>query len=298
MGMRLKFIIAGVAALAGLAGLAVLLSGKTIAVLAPRGEIAARQLDLIIFAALLSMAVVIPVFILTIYIVVKYRDKPGRKARYKPNWDHSGALEFVWWGVPILLISILSVVTWRTSHTLDPYKPLASGKPMVIQVVALQWRWLFIYPEQNIATVNVVSVPVNQPVRFEITADAPMNAFWIPQLGSQIYAMAGMSTQLNLMADQAGTYSGVSSNISGTGFANMRFTINAGSTDDFNNWLDTAKQSNKRLSYATYSDLAKPSNDTNTIAYSSVDNDLYDTIVMKYMGHGGHSYVHNNMVEN
>ena len=254
-------------------------------VLQPKGQIGQQELDILLFAAALSLIVVIPVFVLTIFIVWKYQAS-NTKATYSPNWDHGKKLELVWWVVPIILIAILSVVTWKTSHSLDPFKPLDSNKePLTIQVVALQWRWLFIYPEQNIASINLAQFPVDRPVRFQITSDAPMNAFWIPQLGGQIYAMSGMSTEINLEAHTAGDYKGLSSNISGAGFANMRFIARAGSGTEFANWVEQAGTAKNRLSVATYEELAQPSQDTANVLFSSVDDNLYDTIVMKYMMH-------------
>ena len=293
MGTKQKILIALGATVVAIGLLAFLMKGSTIAVLQPRGEVAERQLELLIFTTALSLVVVIPVFILTIYIVAKYRADNPKKASYKPDWDHSKKFEAIWWGIPILLIGILSVVTWRTSHSLDPYKPLASNrKPLTVQVVALQWKWLFIYPEQNIASLNVAPIPVDTPILFKITADAPMNAFWVPQLGSQIYAMSGMSSQLNLQANQIGDFRGVSSNLSGSGFADMSFTVKATAESDFRAWVRDTQKVNNRLSYATYQALAQPSVESKPNSYSSVDYGLYDTIVMNYMAHGGGGMEH------
>lgn len=268
----------------------------TLAVLDPKGTISAEQKQLLLFAVFLSVFVVIPVFALTIFISVRYREG-NKKADYKPDWDHSKKLELIWWGVPIALIAILSVVTWRTSHSLDPFKPLASDKqPLVIQAVSLQWKWLFIYPEQNVAAVNFVQLPLDRPVRFEITSDAPMNSLWIPQLGSQIYAMSGMSTQLNLMATEPGDFYGMSSNLSGSGFSGMHFTARASSEADFGAWVRDTRQAHDRLSLTTYQTLTEPSQNNPVHLYSSVDEGLYDTIVMQYMGHmGAHQHTHEAM---
>ena len=262
------------------------------AVLQPKGTIGQEQKELLLFGTFLSIFVVVPVFALLIWISIKYREQ-NNHTDYEPEWDHSKKFELIWWGVPIFLIAILSVVTWRSSHALDPFRPLDSDKrPLTIEVVALQWRWLFIYPEQNIATINAVQIPVNQPVQFKITSDAPMNSFWIPELGGQIYAMSGMSTQLHLMATEPGTYKGLSSNISGTGFADMKFAVTGGSESDFNRWVDTVKQSPESLTQEAYEKLAEPSNDSSVKTYGDVDADLYDTIVMKYMLHTGGEHLH------
>lgn len=280
--MLKKLKIWGVVSVVVVAVSAFLLRHYSFAVLQPKGEIGQRELDILLFAAGLSLLVVVPVFVLTFYIVWKYR--ADKKSTYLPDWDHSRSLEAVWWAVPIILIGILSVITWRTSYSLDPFKPIASDKkPLIIQVVALQWKWLFIYPEQNVASVNFAQIPVDTPVQFEITSDAPMNAFWIPQLGGQIYAMSGMSSHLNLIANQLGDFTGVSANISGKGFSGMHFVTRASTESDFGAWVRDAKNASQRLSLATYNDLAQPSQDNPVSVYSSVDTGLYDMIVAKYM---------------
>jgi cytochrome o ubiquinol oxidase subunit 2 len=218
-------------------------------------------------------------------IVIAWRYREGNhKARYTPNASTNRLAETIWWGVPILLILILSIVTWTSTHDLDPHKPLASDTPAVnIQVVALDWKWLFIYPDQDIATVNFIQFPVNTPVNFSITADAPMNSFWMPQLGGQIYAMAGMTTQLHISADTAGDYRGTSANISGKGFADMKFTARASSQADFAKWIEAAKREPKQLDSVTYDKLRQQTIAHPVTYYGQVDSGLYDTIVMKYM---------------
>ncbi len=254
------------------------------AVFNPEGIIATKEHNLIMFALLLSLIVVVPVFGLTFFIVWRYRED-NSEATYSPDWDHSRVLETIWWGVPLILILILSVVTWQSSHDLDPARPLSSSTPtMTIEVVALDWKWLFIYPEQHIASVNYVAFPMTTPVNFHITADAPMNSFWIPSLGGQIYAMSGMTTQLHLMADGAGKYRGSSANISGRGFAGMHFTAESKSQNDFDLWTQSVKeQSSKALTMASYDQLSQPSQNNKAVTYSSVDPDLYNKILMKYM---------------
>jgi len=270
--------------LAAFAGLLVVLSrGREFAILDPKGPIAAQERTLILEATGLMLLVVIPVFILTYAIVSKYREE-NTKATYEPNWDHHSGLEFIWWALPCLIIAAVSALSWKSSHDLDPFKPLNSSvKPMTIQVVALPWKWLFIYPEQGIATVNQVEFPAGTPVTFEITSDAPMNSFWIPQLGGQIYAMPGMSTQLHLQADQPGTYLGASANISGAGFAGMRFTATSTSQADFATWVGSMKQSGPSLSISAYDSLSTPSQNVAPSAYSSTVPGLYEEVVMKYM---------------
>ncbi|MBL8122029.1 ubiquinol oxidase subunit II [Candidatus Saccharibacteria bacterium] len=266
--------------------LVVLLRGHSFPLLQTRGEVASRQRDLLIFATVLAVLVLLPVYIMLFGFAWRYR--AGHKRTYKPNWDGDSRVEAVWWGVPIIIILVLSVVTWVTSHSLDPFKPLTSTqKPLKIQVIALQWKWLFIYPEENIASVNEVAFPANQPVEFSITSDAPMNSFWIPQLGGQIYAMSGMSTKLNLKADVVGDYRGMSSNISGKGFADMTFTARALSATGYNNWVQHIEHHAlgvEHLDMDEYKQLAKPG--TSGVKYFHIhDPSIFDTVVAKYM-HG------------
>lgn len=255
-----------------------------ITILNPKGTIASEQRNLIIVAVGLSLIVVIPVYLLTIFIVWKYRAS-NTSAKYSPEWDHSRILEFIWWVVPAILITILSVITWKTSYSLNPYKPIASkNKPLKVEVVALDWKWLFIYPDQNIASVNQLNIPVNTPVTFYITSDAPMNSFWIPQLSGQIYAMPGMSTQLNIQATSVGNYTGWSANISGDGFSSMHFTTVSTSQLKFNDWVHFVRADKDYLNIGTYNNLARPSYNNPVTYYGSVQNELYNQIVLKYMG--------------
>jgi cytochrome o ubiquinol oxidase subunit 2 len=255
-----------------------------VAVFDPQGPIAHKERNLMIFGLLLSSVIVIPVFALTFGIVWKYR-AGNKKATYSPNLDRSRIAETIWWLIPSLLILIISVVTWQSSHQLDPYKPLNSSvKPITIQVIALDWKWLFIYPEQGIASVNTVHFPAGTPVDFEITSDAPMNSFWIPQLGGQVYAMSGMTTHLHLMAENVGDYKGASANISGEGFAGMHFVASATSSADFAAWVRSAKQAPHRLESGSYSSLLKPSKNNPPALYILDDQTLYNQVIMKYMG--------------
>ncbi len=258
----------------------------TVAVLSPRGPIALKEKNLLLTAVSLMLIVVIPVFILTFYTVYKYRD--GHKGKYKPDFDHSVILESIWWLIPTILISVLAVITWRATHELDPFKTIASKQSTLsIEVVALDWKWLFIYPSQNIASLNYLVLPINHPITFYVTADAPMNSFWIPQLSGQIYAMAGMSTKLNLMATSVGSYYGSSANISGTGFADMHFNTQAVSLKDFNSWVNTVSSSKTTLTLATYNKLAKPSYNNPITYYKNPAPNLYTSIINKFMSPGG-----------
>ena len=260
------------------------LSRHTISVLQPAGDIGYKERNLIILCASLSVAIVVPVFGLLAGIAWKYRET-NLKAKYTPELEGSRLAETIWWIIPGVLIAFISLVTWRSSYALDPFKPIASTvKPLHVQVVALDWKWLFIYPDQHIASVNKVVVPVGTPVDFQITSDAVMTSFWAPQLGGQMYAMPGMSTHLNLVANKIGTYNGSAANISGKGFAGMKFKVQAMQQSGFENWADLVQARNPTgLTTTSYGSLAKPSENNAVQYYGAVDTNLYDTIVMKYM---------------
>jgi cytochrome o ubiquinol oxidase subunit 2 len=258
------------------------LASEHVVVLNPKGMIGMKERKLLVFATGLMMIVVIPVFILTLFFAWRYREG-NKKAKYAPEWSHNHLAEILWWGIPLVIIIILGIVTWKSSHDLDPYKPIDSAQqPIKIQVVALQWKWLFIYPDQGIATINFVQFPEKTPVNFEITADAPMNSFWIPQLGGQIYAMPAMVTQLHLIADEAGVFKGVSSHLSGDGFAGMTFNAKATSQKEFNEWVRSVKQSANLLDLKKYNQLVKPTAYHPEAFYSLKEMGLFDQIVMKY----------------
>lgn len=264
-------------------GLTLSMGGCKIAVLDPKGIIAADEKQVMITAVCLMLLVVIPVILLNFFFAWRYRAS-NTKATYKPEWSHSTILEIICWTVPCIIIGVLGALTWITSHQLDPYKPLDSKvKPLIVQVVAMDWKWLFIYPAQNIATVNYLQLPVNVPVRFLITADAPMNAFQIPQLAGQIYAMPGMQTKLNIMASETGSYSGFSANISGDGFSGMKFIAKVTSQDEFNRWVKSVKKAPAKLTQKMYDQLAKPSENDPVQYFSFAQKDIYNGIIMKYM---------------
>lgn len=276
--------------LGAIAAMILFMQNNSIAVLHPKGIIAKQQFDLIVFTTLLILIIIVPVFALTIHIVWKYREG-NTKAKYDADWDHSRAAEAIWWLVPLAIITVLSVTIWKSSHDLDPYKPIASDKkPLTIQVIALNWKWLFIYPEQRIATVNYVQFPEKTPLNFRLTSDAPMNSFWIPQLGGQVYAMAGMETKLHLEASETGIFKGSSANMSGEGFAGMQFQAKATSEAAFDAWVKTVKKKPGALTQAAYNELAKPTSNNPVAYYGSNDKSLYATVMMKYMtpGAAGH----------
>jgi cytochrome o ubiquinol oxidase subunit 2 len=279
--MKLKRLFSGLLAIGSLILLA---ACDKMEVMNPQGPIAAAEKHLLIDAVLLMLIVVIPVIILTIIISYKYRASNTR-AKYSPNWAHATLLEAGWWIIPIVIIAVLATMTWRTTHALDPYKPLASKvEPITIQVVSLEWRWLFIYPEQNIATINFVEFPVDTPINFLITSDAPMNSFQIQRLAGQIYAMAGMQTKLHLLANTTGDYDGRSVSFSGDGFTNMTFTARVTSREDFDAWVNSVKHEPNALTMDAYNQLIAPSKDTSVHYYSSVSDNLFNNIIMKFMG--------------
>lgn len=268
-------------------GLAVIAYTSTqhVPVFNPQGSVGAHEKDLILFTLALSTVVVVPVLLMLGVFAWRYRDT-NHKAAYTPDADGNRWLELLWWGIPIAIIAILSVVTWVSTHALDPNKPLESNvKPLKVQVVALQWRWLFIYPEQHVATVNELVIPAGTPVNFSITADGPMSALWIPSLGTQVYAMTGMASKLSLIADNPGTFRGSNSNISGTGYADMNFDVKAlNSRQDFDAWVDviTNGPKHEHLDLDEYLILAKPTHDTSVDYLHLHDANLFDEIVTKY----------------
>ncbi|HUZ92870.1 MAG TPA: COX aromatic rich motif-containing protein [Candidatus Paceibacterota bacterium] len=249
----------------------------------PQGPVAAQERDLIVIAVLIMLSIAIPLLVTLYAFARKYR-AGNKKAVYDP--EHTGGAfgQLILWAVPAAAIVVIAVLNWRSTHALDPYKPIVSSvPPLTIEVVALEWKWLFFYPTQGIATVNFIQFPVDTPIHFELTADAPMSSFWIPQLGGQIYAMAAMQTQLNLMADAPGEYTGKDTEINGAGYSGMTFVANATSAADFDAWVASVRHSSSSLTMDGYNALAAPSENNPPAYYSSVEKNLYDTILMKYM---------------
>ena len=250
----------------------------------PVGQIGVDEKNLIITATLLMLLVVVPVILMTLVFAWKYRAS-NKNATYAPKWSHSTKIEVVIWTVPILIIIALGVITYKSTHALDPYRPIESDvKPVTIEVVAMDWKWLFIYPEQGIATVNKIVFPANTPVNFRITSDTVMNSFFIPGLGGQIYAMAGMQTKLHLIANKNAELDGISANYSGAGFTGMKFKAIATSQAEFDAWVSEVKASPKQLDTAEYAALTKPSQNNPVELYSSVKPNLFQTIIDKYEG--------------
>lgn len=277
--------------MAVLLAIAAVASNGTFAVLEAKGSIAAEQKQLLIVATSLMLLIVVPVYILTFHIVWKYRATTRKKVAYTPDWASNYKLEALWWGFPAIIIAALSVMIWQSSHSLDPYRPLASNvPPLRVQVVALQWKWLFILPDQGIASVNYLQVPEDTPLNFEITADAPMNSFWVPQLGGQVYAMSGMTTKLHLIANQPGTFRGSSANLSGEGFSSMTFNVKAASAVEFDKWVNSVRAGQQSLDASSYAQLAVPAVMETPVSYGSTTPGLHSTIVTKYAAHGHTSH--------
>ena len=227
-------------------------------VLDPKGPIASAEHLILLNATVIMLAVILPVIVLTLAFAWWFRKGNGR-ARRRPNWSYSGPLEVVVWSIPLLVILFLGGIAWLGSHDLDPRKALASEHaPLDIQVVSLDWKWLFLYPEGGVATVNHLVVPTGRPLRLHLTSTSVMNSFFVPQLGSQIYTMAGMATELHLQADHAGAFPGLSAQFSGEGFSDMRFMVDAVPPQDFADWLAKAKSGPAVLDADAYRTLAQP----------------------------------------
>ena len=249
--------------------------------LSPKGEIGMAERDLMLFATGIMLLVVLPVIFMTLYFAWKYRAS-NEKADYQPDWHHSTKIELAVWLIPLAIIVVLGSVTWVATHKLDPYRPLESNaKPINVEVVALDWKWLFIYPDQGIATVNEMAMPVDVPVNFKLTSSNIMNSFFIPQLGSQVYTMPSMQTKLHLIANHAGEFDGISANYSGQGFAQMRFKAHAYNQADFDKWVADvkAKANGEELSRDRYASLVQPSEKVPPQFFTYNDQALFHNIV-------------------
>lgn len=251
-------------------------------VIDPAGEVAARQRDLLLVATGLMLLIIIPVMALTVLFAWRYRAS-NAAARYEPEWSHSTHLELVIWSAPLLIIICLGAVTWSGTHLLDPYRPLTAAEargepPLEVDVVALDWKWLFIYPQYGVASVNEVAAPAGRPIAFHITASSVMNSFYVPSLAGQIYAMPGMETRLNAVMSRPGDFEGFSANYSGAGFSGMRFRFHSLSDRAFGSWIQTARRG-EALTRDLYQRLAAPSENQPTSIYGRVDAGLYPAIL-------------------
>ncbi|WP_306397705.1 ubiquinol oxidase subunit II [Telluria beijingensis] len=270
------------------------LAGCNTVVMNPTGDIAKQQADLITISVALMLLIIVPVMILTVLFAWRYRKNAN--AKYEPDWDHSTKLELVIWGAPLLIIIVLGLITWVSTHKLDPYRPLdrldenrpipASTKVLEVQVVALDWKWLFIYPEQGIASVNQLVTPIDTPIRFKMTASTVMNTFYIPTLAGMIYTMPGMQTELNAVLNKAGDYQGLSANFSGDGFSHMKFAYKGVTTAEFDAWVQETKANTAVLDRADYLVLEKPTAKEAVRHYGQVEPALFNRILNRCVAEG------------
>ncbi|MDB5183035.1 MAG: cyoA [Candidatus Saccharibacteria bacterium] len=270
---------------------AALLHGTNLALFSPQGYIAGEEHRLMLYTVFILLDIGIPTLILFYFVAWKYRET-NKKAEHTPNESSGKSLVFLTWAIPFAIMGLLAAVMWPATHRLAPRQALISDvKPMTIEVIAMRWKWLFIYPEQNIAAVNFVQIPTDTPVQFVLTADeTPMSSFWIPKLGGQLYAMTGHQNLLNLMATSPGDYPGRTAEINGSGFAGMTFTARASTTDDFNSWVQDTRLASDVLDSSTYNKLLKPSENMPSTVYARTDPNLYNNLLVKYSGtHGGHA---------
>ncbi|KRG74466.1 cytochrome O ubiquinol oxidase [Stenotrophomonas ginsengisoli] len=273
-----------------LVAMAVLMTGCDWALFDPKGQVAREELTLLITCTVLMLLVVIPVIVMTLVFAWKYRAS-NTNARYEPEWSHSTAIEVVVWSIPCMIVTALAVLCWKSSHELDPYKPIEHEKPGIeIQAVSLDWKWLFVYPEEKVAVVNELTFPVDTPLNFRITADTVMNVFFIPHLGSMIYSMAGMETKLHLIADQTGTFPGRSAHYSGYGFNKMYFDAHSVSDAEYQQWLAKVRADGKTMDQAAFTAIgAEKNHDWYPVTYySNVEDGLFDWVINKHMGDNHH----------
>ncbi|KAA9002326.1 ubiquinol oxidase subunit II [Stenotrophomonas cyclobalanopsidis] len=262
------------------------LSGCDWVLLDSKGMVGLAQRDLILICIGLMLIVVIPAIVLTFVFAWRFR-AGNTKAKYMPDWSHSTKVEIVVWGVPLVIIAVLAMIVWKSTHELDPYKPLdVAGEPLHVDVIATDWKWVFVYPDLGIATVNQLNFPANRPLAFNITSNSTMNTFFIPQLGGQIYAMAGMRTQLHLIANEPGQFRGMSGNYSGHGFSNMKFIATASSNEDFERWVAEVRSAPDALSFARFKALAAPTKNAPVQHFSSVEPLLFKKVIDQFIGVG------------
>jgi cytochrome o ubiquinol oxidase subunit 2 len=261
------------------AGLAVLTAGCNRGLMDPVGPIGSAEKQIMINSTAIMLAIIIPTMIATIAFAWWFR-RGNAKATYLPDWEYSGAVEMVVWAIPALTIMLLGGIAWIGSHDLEPSKPLPSrSPPLKVEVVSLDWKWLFIYPDQGVATVNRLVVPAGTPVSFRLTSATVWNAFFVPQMGTMIYTMPRMTTRLNLQADRVGVYSGLSSHFSGDGFPGMQFQVQALPADQFAMWAQGSRGRGPALDGRGYAELSRPSSYVKPMTYGRVAPGLFDAIV-------------------
>jgi len=259
---------------------AAILGGCNEGVLDPKGPIAVANRQILLNSLGIMLAIVIPVIVATLGVAFWFRASNTR-ARYRPGFEYSGRLEMLVWSIPAMTVFLVGGVAWVGSHDVSPSKPIASSvKALRVQVASLDWKWLFIYPDQGIASVNRLTIPVGTPISLELTSSGVMNSFFVPQLGSQIYTMAGMVTRLNLLADEAGTYRGFSAQFSGEGFSDMHFDAEVVTGEKFAQWIETVRSAGPELNATTYATLAKPTAAAEPFTYRSVAPGLFENILV------------------
>jgi cytochrome o ubiquinol oxidase subunit II len=262
---------------------AAMLGGCNEGVLDPKGPIADANRQILLNSLGIMLAIVIPVIVATLGVAFWFRASNSR-ARYRPDFEYSGRLEMLVWSIPAMTVFLVGGVAWVGSHDVSPRKPIASSvKPLRVQVASLDWKWLFIYPDQDVASVNRLTIPVGTPISLELTSSGVMNSFFVPQLGSQIYTMAGMVTRLHLLADEAGTYRGFSAQFSGDGFSDMHFDAEVVTDEKFAQWIETARSAGPELNATTYASLAKPTDAVAPFTFRSVAPGLFETITVSEM---------------
>ena len=260
-------------------GAALLLAACGAPVLTPAGPVAESERQVLFDAMAIMLTLIVPTIIAIMVFAWWFRSSNPR-AKRMPDWAYSGRIELVVWAVPLLTIMFLGGLIWTSSHQLDPYKPLASKqKPLEVQVVSMDWKWLFIYPEQGVASVNTLAAPTGRPIHFTLTSSSVMDSFFVPNLGTQIYTMNGMATQLNLQVDKPGVYQGLSTHFSGDGFPGMHFDLHAGSPAEFDAWLVRAKAGGPVLDRPSYAELSKQSSDVRPYTYRAIDPALFQDVV-------------------
>ena len=291
--MKILNIALSLVVVTAIAGIIAYAKSQGVAVLEPQGLISIHQRDMFLLAAGLGLTALIPVFIMTILIVHRYRSGAQKSSKQvNHNWEMKPLASWMWSTFVVVIITVLAVFMYKSTFTIDPYKPIANAEDsLTVRVVALPWKWLFIYPEENIATVNELVIPVNKPISFELTADAPMSSFWIPKLGSMIYTMEGMVTKLHLAASTPGEFEGMNTEINGEGYSHMRFKTKSVSAEEYDEWVTKVKQSDEILVTTTYEKLAEKSIADPIQYYASTDPALFGQILAKFMNHPSESEV-------
>lgn len=278
-----KFVVLGLVGLSIV--LALLLWNSDIILMNPQGFVAAEQFELFLISSAMLLLIAVPTVFLFYYFAWKYRET-NENAAYDPTGQHGTGFVFAIWAIPIVFMVVLGGLMWTATHRLEPQKAMASDvKPITIQVIAMRWKWLFVYPEHNIATVNFVQIPTGTPVRFELTADeVSMSSFWVPHLGGQLYAMTGHVNPLYLMAEKPGDYPGSSAELNGHGFAGMKFITRASSPEVYESWVRDVQANSTALTDDGYKELLKPSENNLVTFYNQADAGLHEKVVMKYAG--------------